>query len=49
MEFQPHLPWGVIFERNHETVAKHPTQIYESLSYLVTFGVITLYVLEDQG
>jgi prolipoprotein diacylglyceryl transferase len=34
------LPWGFIFERNHETVAKHPTQIYESLSYLVTFGVL---------
>jgi len=34
------LPWGVIFERNHETIAKHPTQIYESLSYLVTFGVM---------
>ena len=34
------FPWGVIFERNHETVAKHPTQIYESLSYLVTFGVM---------
>ena len=34
------LPWGFIFERNHETVAKHPTQIYEALSYLVTFGVL---------
>jgi phosphatidylglycerol---prolipoprotein diacylglyceryl transferase len=34
------LPWGFIFERNHETVAKHPTQIYESLSYLITFGVL---------
>lgn len=34
------LPWGVIFERNHETVAKHPTQIYESLCYLFTFGVL---------
>ena len=34
------LPWGVIFERNHETIAKHPTQIYESLSYLLTFGVM---------
>jgi len=34
------LPWGFIFERNHETVAKHPTQIYEALSYLVTFGVM---------
>lgn len=34
------MPWGFIFERNDETVAKHPTQIYESLSYLVTFGVM---------
>jgi len=34
------LPWGFIFERNHETVAKHPTQLYEALSYLLTFGVI---------
>ncbi|HNX57074.1 MAG TPA: prolipoprotein diacylglyceryl transferase [Prolixibacteraceae bacterium] len=37
---QTSLPWGFIFERNHETVAKHPTQIYESLSYLVTFAVM---------
>jgi len=34
------LPWGFIFERNHETIAKHPTQIYEALSYLITFGVM---------
>lgn len=38
---QTTLPWGFIFERNHETVAKHPTQIYESLSYLITFAVLT--------
>lgn len=37
---QTSLPWGVIFERNDETVAKHPTQVYESLSYLFTFGVL---------
>jgi prolipoprotein diacylglyceryltransferase len=37
---QTDLPWGFIFERNHETVAKHPTQIYEMLSYLITFGVM---------
>jgi prolipoprotein diacylglyceryltransferase len=37
---QTSLPWGFIFERNQETVAKHPTQIYESLSYLITFGVM---------
>ncbi len=37
---QTSMPWGFIFERNHETVAKHPTQIYEALSYLLTFGVL---------
>jgi len=37
---QTSLPWGFIFERNHEIVPKHPTQIYEALSYLLTFGVI---------
>ena len=34
---QTSLPWGFIFERNGETVAKHPTQIYEALAYLITF------------
>jgi prolipoprotein diacylglyceryl transferase len=37
------LPWGFIFERNGETVPKHPTQIYEGLSYLLLF--IALYTL----
>ncbi len=37
------LPWGFIFERNNETIAKHPTQIYESLSYLVSF-VLLMYL-----
>jgi prolipoprotein diacylglyceryl transferase len=37
---QTSLPWGVIFERNGETVAKHPTQIYEALAYLFSFGVL---------
>lgn len=31
------LPWGVIFERNMETLPKHPTQIYEALAYLLIF------------
>lgn len=34
---QTTLPWGFIFERNGETVAKHPTQIYEALAYLISF------------
>lgn len=34
------FPWGFIFERNQETVAKHPTQIYEMIGYLITFAVL---------
>lgn len=34
------LPWGFIFERNGETVAKHPTQLYEAGAYLITFLVM---------
>ena len=37
------LPWGFIFERNHETVAKHPTAIYEALCYLITFGLLMYF------
>jgi phosphatidylglycerol:prolipoprotein diacylglycerol transferase len=37
---QTSLPWGFIFERNGETIAKHPTQLYEALSYLFTFVVL---------
>lgn len=36
---QTDLPWGFIFERNDETIPKHPTQIYEALAYLLTFAV----------
>jgi prolipoprotein diacylglyceryl transferase len=38
---QTSLPWGFIFERNNETVAKHPTQIYEALAYILTFALLT--------
>lgn len=31
------LPWGFIFERYGETQPKHPTQIYEAMSYLILF------------
>jgi len=34
------LPWGFIFRINGETQAKHPTQLYESLSYLISFGIL---------
>lgn len=38
---QTSLPWGFIFENNGETVPKHPTQIYEALSYLLSFGILS--------
>lgn len=34
------LPWGFIFTRENETLAKHPTQIYEGLSYLAIFFLL---------
>jgi len=37
------LPWGFIFERNNEIIAKHPTQIYEALCYLISFGVLLYF------
>jgi prolipoprotein diacylglyceryl transferase len=40
---QTSLPWGFYFVRDLQTVPKHPTQIYESLSYLLIF--VLLYKL----
>lgn len=40
---QTNLPWGFIFVRAGETVPKHPTQLYEALSYLLIF--VFLYTL----
>jgi phosphatidylglycerol---prolipoprotein diacylglyceryl transferase len=45
---QTSLPWGFIFVRAGETVARHPTQIYEGLSYLAIFFLLnTLYWRND--
>jgi phosphatidylglycerol---prolipoprotein diacylglyceryl transferase len=42
--FETKLPWGFIFLRNGETTPKHPTQIYEALSYLlILFIALFLY------
>lgn len=43
------LPWGFIYERNRETVPKHPTQLYESLSYLLIFAVSYAVYLKKDG
>lgn len=38
------LPWGFIFDLRGETEPKHPTQLYEALSYLILgLGLIGLY------
>ena len=38
------LPWGFIFELRGETLPKHPTQLYEALSYfLLGITLISLY------
>ena len=37
-------PWGVIFEIRGETEPRHPTQMYESITYMVLFIILmTLY------
>ena len=46
---QTSLPWGFIFERNNETVPKHPTQIYEALTYLISFGVLLFLYLKTRS
>ena len=43
------LPWGFVYERNGEPVPKHPTQLYESLSYFIIFAVSFWYYLRKDG
>jgi len=43
------LPWGFIFERNGETVPKHPTGLYEATAYLIIFAVSLGYYLKKKG
>ena len=34
------MPWGFVFLRNGEIVAKHPTQIYEAGCYFILFAIL---------
>jgi prolipoprotein diacylglyceryl transferase len=43
------LPWGFIFERAGETLPRHPTQIYEGLSYLCIFFFLLWYYYHKDG
>jgi len=45
---ETNLPWGFIFEHNGEKLPKHPTQIYESLAYLLLF-VVLLFIYKKKG
>ncbi|MGQ9621127.1 MAG: prolipoprotein diacylglyceryl transferase [Bacteroidales bacterium] len=43
------LPWGFVFLRNHEVAPKHPTQIYEGLSYLFIFFLLYKWYWKKAG
>lgn len=43
------LPWGFVFLRNGENAPKHPTQIYEALAYLITFGILMRIYWKTKG
>ncbi|MFA5647223.1 MAG: prolipoprotein diacylglyceryl transferase [Bacteroidales bacterium] len=46
---QTQLPWGFIFKQNGEIVPKHPTQIYEALSYLAGFIVLVYMYIKTNA
>ena len=43
------LPWGFIFEARGETVPKHPTGLYEAISYLLIFAVSLWFYRRKNG
>ncbi len=43
------LPWGFVFLRNGENSPKHPTQIYEALSYLAIFVLLFRIYWRNKG
>lgn len=46
---QTSLPWGFVYLLNGETVPKHPTQLYEALSYLLIFTSLIIYYYKVNG
>jgi prolipoprotein diacylglyceryl transferase len=43
------LPWGFVFLRNGESAPKHPTQIYEALTYLFIFLLLNRIYWRKKG
>lgn len=46
---QTSLPWGFIFVHADEKVPRHPTQIYEALSYLAIFLMLLRLYFSHKG
>lgn len=42
------LPWAVIFSQ-HDTIPRHPAQLYEALAYLLIFGVLWMLYQKNQN
>lgn len=49
--YETTVPWGVIFERDKEAGPnpRHPTQLYESICYLILFAVSMLVYYKKKG
>jgi len=45
---QTNLPWGFIFVQNGEDFARHPAQLYESISSLILFGILWYLYLKTE-
>jgi len=43
------VPWGFVFLRNGETAPKHPTQIYEAITYLFIFLLLLWMYWRKKG
>jgi prolipoprotein diacylglyceryl transferase len=43
------LPWGFVFIRNMEMVPKHPTQLYEALTYFLVFLLLLWLYFRNDG
>lgn len=43
------VPWGFVFLRNDENAPKHPTQIYEGLTYLFIFILLLSIYWKKKG
>lgn len=46
---QTTMPWGFVFLRDNQEIPRHPTQIYEALSYLILFFVLRWYYYKKDG